>query len=109
MDMVSVEVSENRVTYLYDDRLHNTLKDLPNKSIEVGRASTIEWEKDGWVVRSQVNPQFALRKRNGWVVVGFEKVGSVMVFQERDDALAAEKEFFWELLRPPYDGETECR
>jgi hypothetical protein len=70
---------------------------------EVKRASLVEWEGNGWAVRSAHDPTLALRLNTdpnkgplGWFTAS--RSGEVYTFLTREKALEAEQAFFWELM-----------
>jgi hypothetical protein len=67
----------------------------------VRRASNVEFEdfngRQGWTVRAAHDPQRAIRTIDGdGHFVGYE--GTIVTYDNREEALADEVLFFWELL-----------
>lgn len=80
------------------------IEDIASEVGKIGsyRASTVEWEIDGWVVRSCENRDFVLSERDGTVVAVnvCQTFGNKpKKFQKRADALHWEVVYFWDLLR----------
>ena len=93
---------DGSIEAIYEDGLADI---LDAKTSEVVRASSVEWEttKDGsgWTVRSATDPEVAIRiildNCQYRKVVGRE--GDLAVYPKREDALADEVEFFWDIVK----------
>jgi hypothetical protein len=77
---------------------HDEEKPLMDKlgKFTVTRASHVEWEDNGWTVRSAKNPELAIRKNKGAQVVSTE--GDLVKFLTREEALKAEVDAFWSIV-----------
>ena len=77
---------------------HDEERPLMDKlgKLTVTRASNVEWEDDGWTVRSAKNPDLAIRKHKDREVVSTE--GDIVKFPTREAALKAEVDAFWSIV-----------
>ena len=93
--------NKGNIEAMYQEGLAET---LDAEIIRVQRASQIEWEtvegrsgRSGWTVRSTVNPKLALRVTD-WCRWAPREEGTLVMFQNRSEAIEEEKKFFWQLL-----------
>jgi|WetSurMetagenome_2_1015567.scaffolds.fasta_scaffold456720_2 hypothetical protein len=95
-DTVDLKVGpDGSVVGIYDDGLAEA---LGAEVKGVTRASNVEWEVDGWTVRSAVDQSLALRDVGGVVRPARHGCGPVVTFPTREAALAAEIANFWQLI-----------
>lgn len=81
---------------IYNDSLLPLYNELG--TLEVHRASNVEFEDGGWSVRSHHDPKKALRlDQKRAIIVGTE--GPLAVFKTREEALFFEVKNFWELIK----------
>jgi hypothetical protein len=77
-------------------------------TVQVSRASNVEWEDGGWTVRAAHDPELAIRgtpTNDGKFKLGVSKTGLILHFETRESALKTEVEFFWALLPPNQEHE----
>lgn len=89
--MIELRIKDGAITTIYSDKTVGVLEGIG--SVEVGRASQVEWEEGGWTVRSARERDLAIRE--GMEVSRF---GKVFVFRTRAEALIAEHKLFFKLL-----------
>lgn len=95
---------DGSIEAIYEDGLADI---LDANTTEVKRASSVEWEttKDGsgWTVRSAADPETAIRIIYDRPHAQYRKVvgreGDLAVYPKREDALADEVEFFWDIVK----------
>jgi hypothetical protein len=94
-----------RLRTIYKDEHLRVLEKLG--TIDVKRASNVEWETDGytghngWTVRSAHSPAYIFLRRSpmdGSVELTTNGHGPPAYFASREEALAEEVKHFWELL-----------
>lgn len=95
---------KGNIESIYSDSLKET---LDAEVIKVIRASRIAWEqidgRSGWSVRSEANPNLALRVTD-WCRWAPRETGTVVLFQNHKEAEAAERECFWHLFKGDIDS-----
>jgi hypothetical protein len=88
----------------YDDDLVDLVKDMGAKLTKVRRASNIEFETigelSGWSVRATHDPELAIRLLPSLLGWELSRSGNILLFETREEALAEEMRFFWQLIPP---------
>ena len=92
---------DGKIGTMYDDEVPEMAKDL-SASLTIRRASNVEWDPvlSGWTVLSTGNPRLGIRYNKkdtslGWSV---KKVGQLVAFRTRNEAVEEERKLFWNLL-----------
>jgi hypothetical protein len=102
-DTIELIIDGSKVESIYQDGLADL---LDAEEVQVCRASNVEWEevdgRKGWSVRAAHAPNLAIRTLTFWPftrVVLNDQHYPVTLFQNREEALAAEVSHFWELIQ----------
>ena len=110
-DNVELEIApDGTIRAMYQDGIERFAEEMGGEISTSCRASDVEWEeaegKKGWTVRSAYNKHLALRyvTNDGIREIICGRIGELVVFQTREDALKEEVRFFWELLAPKREG-----
>lgn len=98
--------NDGTVGGVYQDGLAEA---LDAEEVRVCRASNVEWEeidgRAGWTVRAARDSEIALRTTD-WCRWAPSREGTIVTFKTREEALAEEVKFFWDLLGKP--TKTHC-
>ena len=98
---IEIDPDGSKATTIYQDGVEDFAKDLDAEISFSCRASDVEWEevspeKKGWVVRSVVNREMALRLSTD-VICSSDPSIPLVVFPTRELAIQMEIQFFWNL------------
>jgi hypothetical protein len=110
-DAFEVEIApDGTVQMMYQDGVEQFARDIGGEVATSCRASNVEWEesdgKKGWTVRSAYDRNLAVRyiETDGIREMVCNRVGELVFFKTRHQALEREVKFFWELLAPRREG-----
>lgn len=107
--------ADGTIQTIYQEGIEEFAKDLGADLTRSCRASNVEWEEigdhKGWTVRAAHDSELAIRSGKQLIyeehpyefsenVVSKNDLRSIIVFQTREEALAEEVKFFWQLLPP---------
>lgn len=95
MDEIEIKIDEEgNLKSIYRDDLIGLYNELG--TVNVSRASDVEYEGKGWTVRKHSDPEIALRLENDAIIVS--RVGQLIYFTTREEALKEEVKHFWEIM-----------